>query len=63
MKADLRIKVNNFLKEKFDNDNKSFVSPVPDGKEKENARDDAHYPAQYHTMISKIIMSKLKEDK
>jgi hypothetical protein len=34
-----------------------------DGNEKENARDDAHYPAQYHTMVSKIIMSKLKEDK
>ena len=38
MKADLRIKVNNFLKKKFDDDNKSFVSPIPDGKEKENDR-------------------------
>ena len=38
MKADLRIKVNNFLKKKFDNDNKGFVSPIPDGKEKENDR-------------------------
>lgn len=34
-----------------------------DGNEKENARDDCHYPAKYHTMISKIIMSKLKENK
>jgi len=34
-----------------------------DGNEKENARDDCHFPAQYHTMLSKIIMSKLKENK
>ena len=38
MKPDIRIKVNNFLKKKFDVDNKSFISPVPDGKEKENDR-------------------------
>jgi len=38
MKADLRIKVNNFLKEKFDDDNKGFESQIPDGKEKENDR-------------------------
>ena len=37
MKPDIHIKVNNFLKKKFDDDNKNFISPAPDDA-KENDR-------------------------